>query len=114
MWRLRQRMASRWVLPSLVLRGMLALCLGVAAGSGDGHAMDGGVDLAVAAAVESVAVGAPGAGRDLQLGPQVVQVPLPRAVDRHAGPDQPLTVIDEQSQVELPAGQGAGRQRLDA
>jgi hypothetical protein len=31
--------------------------LGVASGAGDGDAVDGGVDLAVAAAVEAVAVG---------------------------------------------------------
>jgi hypothetical protein len=31
--------------------------LGVAAGAGDGDAVDGGVDLAVAAAIETVAVG---------------------------------------------------------
>ena len=36
----------------------------VAAGAGDGDAVDGGVDLAVAAAVEAVAVGASGAGGD--------------------------------------------------
>jgi hypothetical protein len=32
--------------------------LGVTAGAGDGDAVDGGVDLAVAAAIEAVAVGA--------------------------------------------------------
>ena len=37
---------------------------GVAAGAGDGDAVDGGVDLAVAAAVEAVAVGVAGADRD--------------------------------------------------
>ena len=36
----------------------------VAAGAGDRDAMDGGVDLSVAAAVESVAVGLAGADRD--------------------------------------------------
>jgi hypothetical protein len=39
-------------------------CLGVAAGAGDGDAVDGGVDLAVAAAVEAVAVGLAGADWD--------------------------------------------------
>jgi hypothetical protein len=42
--------------------GLLAddvvLGLGVAAGARDGHAMDRGVDLAVAASVEAVSVGA--------------------------------------------------------
>src|SRR3954468_19056507 len=38
--------------------------LGVAAGAGDGDAVDGGVDLAVAAAVEAVAVGLARADRD--------------------------------------------------
>jgi hypothetical protein len=38
--------------------------LGVAARAGDGDAVDGGVDLAVAAAVEAVAVGLAGADRD--------------------------------------------------
>ena len=36
----------------------------MAAGAGDGDAMDRGVDLAVAAAVQPVAVGAAGADRD--------------------------------------------------
>jgi hypothetical protein len=40
----------------------VVLGLGVAAQAGDGDAMDGGVDLAVAAAVEAVAVG-PSAAR---------------------------------------------------
>src|SRR5215207_744988 len=48
--------------------GLLArdvvLCLGVAAGAGDRDAVDGCVDLAVAAAIEPVAVGASGAGGD--------------------------------------------------
>ena len=38
--------------------------LGVAAGAGDGDAVNGSVDLAVAATVEPVAVGAAGAGRN--------------------------------------------------
>src|SRR4051812_50203095 len=61
-WRLRQRMASRWVLPFGLLAGDVVLGLGVAAGTRDGHAMDRGVDLAVAAAVEAVSVGAARAG----------------------------------------------------
>ena len=55
-WRLRQRMASRRVLPSARLAGDVVLGLGVAARPGDGDAVDGGVDLAVAAAVEAVAL----------------------------------------------------------
>jgi hypothetical protein len=39
------------------LAGDVVAGLGVAAGSGDGDAVNGGVDLAVAAAVEPVAVG---------------------------------------------------------
>jgi hypothetical protein len=39
------------------LAGDVGLCLGVAAGAGDGDAVDRCVDLAVAAAVEAVAVG---------------------------------------------------------
>jgi hypothetical protein len=42
----------------------VGLRLGVAAGAGDGDAVDRGVDLAVAAAVEAVAVGLAGADRD--------------------------------------------------
>ena len=42
----------------------VGLGLGVAACAGDGDAVNGGVDLAVAAAVESVAVGLAGADRD--------------------------------------------------
>ena len=63
-WRLRQRMASRLVLPSARLAGDVVAGLGVAAGAGDGDAVDGGVDLAVAAAVEAVAVGLAGADGD--------------------------------------------------
>src|SRR3954454_9798983 len=44
--------------------GDVGLGLGVAAQAGDGDAVDGGVDLAVAAAVEAVAVGLAGADRD--------------------------------------------------
>jgi hypothetical protein len=40
------------------------LCLGVAAGAGDGDAMHGCVDLAVPAAIEAMAVGLAGADRD--------------------------------------------------
>ena len=44
--------------------GDVVLRLGVAAQAGDGHAMYRGVDLAVAAAVQSVAVGLAGTDRD--------------------------------------------------
>src|SRR5512132_2650582 len=44
--------------------GDVVLGLGVAAQAGDGDAMDRGVDLAVAAAVEAVAVGLAGADGD--------------------------------------------------
>src|SRR3954452_18937819 len=46
------------------LAGEVGLGFGVAAGAGDRDAVDGGVDLAVAAAVEAVAVGVAGADRD--------------------------------------------------
>jgi hypothetical protein len=49
-WRLRQRMADLVVLPSARLRAMYVCVSGVAAQAGDGDAVDGGVDLAVAAA----------------------------------------------------------------
>ena len=42
----------------------VVLGLGVAAQAGDGDAVDGRVDLAVAAAIEPVAVGVAGADRD--------------------------------------------------
>jgi len=38
------------------LAGDVVACLGVAAGAGDRDAVDGGVDLTVAAAIEPVAV----------------------------------------------------------
>ena len=44
--------------------GDVVLGLGVAAQAGDGDAVDGGVDLAVAAAIESVAVGLAGTDGD--------------------------------------------------
>jgi hypothetical protein len=43
-----------------------------------------------------------------------VQVPLQIVVERDAGPDQSLAVIDQQPQIELDAGQLGGRQVLDA
>jgi hypothetical protein len=46
------------------LAGDVGLCLGVAAGARDGDAVDRCVDLAVAAAVEAVAVGVARADRD--------------------------------------------------
>jgi hypothetical protein len=46
------------------LAGDVVAGLGVAAGPGDGDAVNGGVDLSVAAAIEAIAVGAPGADRD--------------------------------------------------
>ena len=71
---------------------------------------------------------APGAGRScvvhffennappgsVELGPEVVQVPLQRVVERDARADQPLAVVDQQPDVELRAGQRRRRQRLDA
>ena len=41
------------------------------------------------------------AARELQLGPEIVQMPLQRVVDRDPLADQPLAVIDQQPQVEL-------------
>jgi hypothetical protein len=53
------------------------------------------------------------AARQRQLGPQVVEVPLQRAVEPHPGADQALAVIDQQADVELDTGQRRRRQRLD-
>jgi hypothetical protein len=49
-----------------------------------------------------------------ELGPEVVQMPLQRVVERDALADQPLAVIDEQPQVELAAVELRGRQRIQA
>ncbi len=49
-----------------------------------------------------------------QLGPEVVQMPLQRVVERHALADQSLAMIDEQPQVELGALQLRRRQRVQA
>ena len=54
------------------------------------------------------------AAGQLELGPEIVQIPLQRAVERHARANQPLAVIDQQPQIELGPGQRGGRQRLDA
>jgi len=43
-----------------------------------------------------------------------VQVPLERAVERHADADEPLAVIDQQPQIQFRACERGGRQRLDA
>ena len=54
------------------------------------------------------------AAGQLELRPQIVQIPLQRAVERHARANQPLAVIDQQPQIELRPGQRGGRQRLNA
>ena len=54
------------------------------------------------------------AARQLELGPEVVQVPLQRVVERAARADKPLAMVDQQPNVELRAGQLGRRQRLDA
>ena len=53
------------------------------------------------------------ARRDLELGPEVVQVPAQVVDQRGALRDQPLAVIDEQPDVELGAGELRDRQRLE-
>src|SRR3954452_21590819 len=57
-WRLSDRIASRWVLPSVSLRARNSIVSGWQRGAGDDDAVNGGVDLAVAAAIEAVAIGA--------------------------------------------------------
>ena len=54
------------------------------------------------------------AAGQLELGPEVVQMPLQRVVERDALADQPLAVIDQQPQVELGPVQLRGRQRVQA
>jgi hypothetical protein len=54
------------------------------------------------------------AAGDLQLGPEVMQMPQHGAVERHPRADQALPMIDQQSQVQLRTGQLRGRKRLDA
>ena len=54
------------------------------------------------------------AAGQLQLGPDVVQVPEQVVVERDADPDEPFAVIDEQPDVELNAGQLGDRQALQA
>jgi hypothetical protein len=49
------------------------------------------------------------AGRDLGLGPEVVQLPAQVVDQRRALADQPLAVIDEQPHLELGAGQPRDR-----
>ena len=53
------------------------------------------------------------AGRDLELGPEVVQVPAQVVDQPCARVDQPLAMIDEQPDVELDPGELRDRQRLD-
>ena len=43
------------------------------------------------------------AARQLELGPEVVQVPLQRVVEPDARPDEPLAMVDQQPNVELRA-----------
>ena len=82
------------------------------AGDADAHRLLGprepARDARSPVAVEQRAAG------QLQLGPEVVQMPLQRVVERHARPDQPLAVIDEQPQVELGPVEVRRRQRVQA
>jgi hypothetical protein len=50
----------------------------------------------------------------LQFGPQIVQMPQQCAIEPDAVTDQPLTVIDEQPQIELGPVQVRGRERAQA
>jgi hypothetical protein len=59
-WRLRQRSASRRLLPSACLRARLGGGFGIDAGLGHRDAVQRAVDLAVTSAVEAVPVGASG------------------------------------------------------
>jgi hypothetical protein len=43
-----------------------------------------------------------------------VEIPLQRAVERHACPDESLATVDQQPQVELRPGQRRHRQRVDS
>ena len=82
------------------------------AGDADAHRLLGAReptrDARAPVAVEQRAAGQP------QLGPEVVQMPLQRVVERDALADQPLAVIDEQPQVELGPVQLRRRQRIQA
>ena len=59
-------------------------------------------------AVEQAAAG------QLELGPEVVQVPLQRVIERHPHPHEPLAMVDQKPNVELRAGELGRRQRLQA
>jgi hypothetical protein len=54
------------------------------------------------------------AARQLKLGPQIVQMPLPRAVEFDALADEAFAVVDEQPQIELGTIQVRHRERLQA
>jgi hypothetical protein len=54
------------------------------------------------------------AGGQFELGPEIVQMPLQRVVERDALADQALAVIDQQPQVELRTFQLRRRQRIQA
>ena len=60
------------------------------------------------AAVEQRAAG------QLELGPEIVQMPLQRAVERDALTDEPFAVIDEQPQIQLGPVQVRGREGVKA
>ena len=53
------------------------------------------------------------AARELQFGPEIVQMPLQRVVDRDPRANEALAVIDQQPQVELGPVQVRGRQRVE-
>ena len=54
------------------------------------------------------------AARQLELGPEVVQMPLQRVVERDALADQALAMVDEQPQIELGPVQLRRRQGIQA
>ena len=54
------------------------------------------------------------AARQLELGPEIVQMPLQRVVQRHALPNQALAMIDQQPQIQLGTVQLRRRQGVQA
>ena len=92
--------------------GELADAPQLVAGDADAHRLlsprEPAGDARRPAAVEQRAAG------QFELGPEVVQMPLQRAVEPDALTDQPFAVIDQQPQVELGPIQVRDRERLQA
>ena len=97
---------------ALIGVGQLAQAAQLVAGDPDAHRLLGAREAPGDAACVHFLREQRAAG-ERELGPEIVQIPLQRVVERDARANQALAMIDEQPDVELRARQRRRRQRLD-